>query len=42
MECSAFCAVAQFRNVIFRQILYGGEDVSCEEWDRDAGMIELK
>jgi uridine phosphorylase len=33
MECSAFCAVAQFRSVIFGQILYGGDDVSCEEWD---------
>jgi uridine phosphorylase len=33
MECSAFCAVAQFRNVIFGQILYGGDDVSCEDWD---------
>lgn len=33
MECSAFCAVAEFRNVIFGQILYGGDDVSCEEWD---------
>lgn len=33
MECSAFCAVAQFRDVVFGQILYGGDDVSCEEWD---------
>jgi len=33
MECSAFCAVAQFRDVIFGQILYAGDDVSCEEWD---------
>jgi len=33
MECAAFCAVAQFRNVIFGQILYGGDDVSCEKWD---------
>lgn len=33
MECSAFCAVAKFRNVTFGQILYGGDDVSCEEWD---------
>lgn len=33
MECSAFCAVAEFRNVIFGQILYGGDDVSCDEWD---------
>ncbi len=33
MECSAFCSVAEFRNVLFGQILYGGDDVSCEEWD---------
>ncbi len=33
MECSAFCAVAEFRSVDFGQILYGGDDVSCEEWD---------
>jgi len=33
MECAAFCAVAQFRKVTFGQILYGGDDVSCEEWD---------
>ena len=32
MECSAFIAVAQFRNVVFGQILYGGDDVSCEMW----------
>lgn len=33
MECSAFCAVANFRDVIFAQILYGGDLVDCEEWD---------
>lgn len=33
MECSAFCAVAEFRDVVFGQILYGGDDVSCEEWN---------
>ncbi len=33
MECAAFCAVADFRGVTFGQILYGGDDVSCEEWD---------
>lgn len=33
MECSAFCAVAKFRKVIFAQILYGGDAVDCEEWD---------
>jgi uridine phosphorylase len=33
MECSAFAAVAKFRGVSFAQLLYGGDDVSCEEWD---------
>lgn len=33
MECAAFFAVAKFRNVPFAQILYGGDDVSCDEWD---------
>lgn len=33
MEAAAFFAVAQFRGVIFAQILYGGDDVSGQEWD---------
>lgn len=33
MECSALCAVAEFRDVIFAQILYGGDVVDCDEWD---------
>ena len=33
MECSAFFAVAQFRNVTLGQILYGGDDLSGNEWD---------
>ena len=34
MEASAFFAVAQFREVILGQILYGGDDVSgVGEWD---------
>lgn len=33
MECSALCAVSKFRNVCFAQLLYGGDSVSCEEWD---------
>ncbi len=33
MEAAAFFAVAQFRKVIFAQLLYGGDDVSGEEWD---------
>jgi uridine phosphorylase len=34
METAAFCAVAQFRSVIFGQILYGGDDLTGENWDR--------
>ncbi len=34
MEAAAFFAVAQFRGVPFGQLLYGGDDVSGEEWDR--------
>jgi uridine phosphorylase len=33
MECSAFIAVANFRNVVFGQYLAAGDDVSGEEWD---------
>ncbi len=33
MEAAAFFAVAEFRNVVFGQILYGGDDVSGVEWD---------
>ena len=33
MEAAAFFAVARFRGVQFGQILYGGDDVSSEEWD---------
>lgn len=33
MEASAFFAIAQFRKVIFGQILYAGDDVSGLEWD---------
>ena len=32
MECSAFCAVAEYRNVIFGQMIYSGDDISCDEW----------
>ena len=34
MEAAAFFAVAQFRGVTLGQILYGGDDLSGEEWDR--------
>jgi uridine phosphorylase len=33
MEAAAFFAVAQFRDVVFGQMLYGGDDVSAENWD---------
>jgi uridine phosphorylase len=33
MEAAAFFAVAQFRGVIFAQMLYGGDDVSGAAWD---------
>ena len=33
MEAAAFFAVAQFRQVTFGQLLYGGDDVSGGEWD---------
>lgn len=33
MEAAAFFAIAQFRSVIFGQMLYGGDDVSGTEWD---------
>ena len=34
MEAAAFFAVARFRGVPFGQILYGGDDVSGDEWDK--------
>lgn len=33
MEAAAFFAVARFRGVTFGQILYGGDDLSGDEWD---------
>lgn len=33
MEAAAFFAVAKFRQVILGQILYGGDDLSGEQWD---------
>lgn len=33
MEAAALMAVAQFRNVILGQVVYGGDDLSGEEWD---------
>jgi uridine phosphorylase len=33
MEAAAFFAVAQFRGVPFAQLLYGGDDLSGDQWD---------
>ena len=33
MEAAAFFAVAPFRNELFAQMLYGGDDVGSKEWD---------
>ena len=33
MEAAAFFAVAQFKGVVFAQMLYGGDDVSGDKWD---------
>lgn len=33
MEASAFMAASQFRNVVFGQILYSGDDLSGASWD---------
>lgn len=33
MEAAAFFAIAQFRGVSFAQLLYGGDDISGDEWD---------
>lgn len=33
MESASLIAVSQFRNAIFGQVLYGGDDLSGAEWD---------
>ncbi len=33
MEAAGMMAVARFQGVIFRQVLYAGDDLSGEEWD---------
>ena len=38
MEAAAFFAVAQFRGVPLGQILYGGDNLDGEEWDRRGWM----
>jgi len=34
MEAASFLAVAQFRNVLLGQILYAGDDLSGDDWDK--------
>ncbi len=36
MESAGMMAVAQFRGVVFGQLLYGGDDLSGQEWDNRA------
>jgi uridine phosphorylase len=41
MEAAAFFAVAKFRKIILGQMLYGGDDVSGEEWDGRKGEWQI-
>jgi uridine phosphorylase len=41
MEAAAFFAVAQFRGVKFAQLLYGGDDISGDEWDHREWQRQL-
>jgi uridine phosphorylase len=41
MEAAAFFAVAQFRGVPFGQILYGGDNLDADEWDRRDWMNRM-
>ena len=34
MEAAGMMAVAQFRDILFGQVLYAGDDLSGTEWDR--------
>jgi uridine phosphorylase len=40
MEAAALMAVAQFRGVPFGQLLYAGDDLSGQEWDRRDGRSQ--
>jgi hypothetical protein len=33
MEAAGLMAVAQYRGVVFGQVVYGGDDLSGEQWD---------
>ncbi|HOR78991.1 MAG TPA: nucleoside phosphorylase, partial [Anaerolineaceae bacterium] len=39
MESASMLAVAQFRGVTLGQILYGGDDLSCVEWDERSWQL---
>lgn len=39
MEAAAFFAVARFRDIRFAQLLYGGDDLSKEQWDARAWTV---
>jgi uridine phosphorylase len=41
MEAAALFAVAQFRNVELGYLLFGGDDVSGDEWDRRAEISRV-
>ena len=36
MEAAALMAVAEFRGILLGQVLYGGDDLSGEQWDKRA------
>jgi uridine phosphorylase len=39
MEAAAFFAVARFREIRFAQLLYGGDDLSKDQWDERAWTV---
>ena len=39
MEAAAFFAVARFRGIRFAQLLYGGDDLSGDEWDERSWTV---
>jgi len=42
MEAASLMAVAQYRNVIFGQVLYGGDDLSGESWEHREWQHQAK
>ena len=41
MEAAAFMAVAEFRDVVFGQLLYGGDTLAGDEWDNRGWQKEI-